>query len=133
MICDGFHRFLCARCGLEDTAEEEVGAIADATGYAAGDGIDGAAGLRDAAEARTVFKSLASIDAHDGKSQFGLQLMEDRFARTNGQAADGAGDDASDGVSLVLIPRDCLDEFSRIGLIAHLYQFGPNGDAPGGQ
>ena len=59
--------------------------------------------------------------------------MEQRFTRTGGQSADGAGDDTAYGVALTLVAGYRLCKTVRVGLCAHLHQFRPYRDTLRGQ
>ena len=125
--------FRGARCGFEDTAEDDIRTVADAACHAAGDVINLAAFLRYAAEARTVLKALAGIDAHDGKRQLSLQFVEDRFARTDRQATDAALDDSADGIPFAAHGFNQFIKLSRVGFRADLNQAGVNSNTLGSQ
>ena len=67
-----YEGFGCGGCGFEDASEGDGCSVADTASDASRDMIDFAAGLCDASETCTVFKSFAGIDTHDGEGEFGL-------------------------------------------------------------
>jgi hypothetical protein len=53
-------------------------------------------------------ETLGGRDGHHGVSEFGLELVEDGFAESDGGTADDAGDGATDGVGVRLRLNDAL-------------------------
>ena len=125
-LSQGFGR---GGCGFEDAAEGDIRAVCDTARNASGDMIDSGAGLRYSFKTGAVLKSFAGIDAHDRKSQFRLQFVEDRFAYSCLQSLDAAFYDSAYRVAVTFVRGYGLSELGRVGLCAHLDQSGMDSDA----
>ena len=129
-MCEGFRR---GGRGFEDASESDRRAIRDASCYAAGDMIDSRTGLCHAAETGSVFESLAGVDGHDCKSQFGLQFVENGLSYSDGKPFNRTFYDASDRISVALVSGNRFCEFGGVCFCSHLNERSMNGDSFGSQ